>query len=223
MKLLIILTIIFGFAGCITRMTKSNLPEEIKLSVPEKPKSITVKIGGRIISTPSGEYNGLWYFAFDKSNFSDFQDILNQSKVFDVKQVKTITDLNLKYTETAKVKEVEDRDAFNKDSDYQLNIYRKFRHGHGPVLFFIAWGVVHVGTLGLVPLWQPISEDYYGDIRSREGKVLFSFNKSCEGLLVSWSPYLLKVDWDYQHVLNQKFHRDCILSIIEDAQKSNVF
>jgi hypothetical protein len=82
------------------------------------------------------------------------------------------------------------------------------------------WGIAHLATIGLLPIWMSNLEKYSGDLRDHQGAILYKFEKVCSASIWSWSPLILSDQWSNPNKLHNYFTEQCMNSIVFEIQKS---
>jgi len=214
-----------SFSSCVSKLSRSNPPEEIHLTS-VKTLNITLKTTAQATSGvywPADEYR---YMRSSEYETDKVVKIIEASGILKIKKKKDFDQVyqNVKKDDLVKNEVIWNKDAFDPESNLQFNFYQKTRWGHAYVILpYAVWGIVHVGSLGLIPMWMPESSNYFGDVRSKDGKVLFKFDKECSADVWIWSPFLFTGNWNSPNELRKDFDRECILSILDDAQKAKAF
>lgn len=225
MKLIIIIVVVSCFSGCVSKLSRLNPPNQIELVSIVKPTKIAVKTVAQAASAVYWSADEYRYMALNEDQSSEIVKIIEDSGAFSVHKIKSfgVVHENVKKDDLQKIETIFNRDSFDSESDFQINLYRKTKWGHAYMaLVYGVWGIVHAASLGLIPVWVPLSDDYFGDFRSKDGKVIYKFEKKCKASIWSWSPFLLTSEWSEPNQVRNEFDRECILSILDDAQKAEV-
>lgn len=216
------LLIIFILSGCSTINFKG--PTRVaKLERIERKKSLTVKIFHKLSSHIYWSEDD---YLFD--NVSDYRknktrQILQESDLFSTIEFINSPRVFIKKADTEGIQKHMEYGTFNKNTDLQLNMFTIGEAGHAYLLLpYVAWALVHVGTLGLVPLWYPDKENYTYEFRDRTGKILLSSQKDCSASIWSWSPFILSTTRMTTNQARDVFTKNCINSILADARNARI-
>lgn len=224
MKLIILFVVICFCSGCVSKLSRSNPPNQIKLES-KKQNIITIRAVAQASTGVYWSADEYRYMNLNEDQTAEIVKIIEGEGIFKIRKVKSFGQVfeNVKKDDLQKIETIFNRDSFDSESDFQLNIFRKTKWGHAYMaLVYGAWGIAHVASLGLIPVWVPLEDEFFGDFRSNDGKVIYKFEKKCKASIWSWSPFLLSGEWSKPNEVRNEFDKECILSILDDAQKAEV-
>lgn len=208
------------FTSCGNILIRSNPESEVHLAQFEKPKTLTIRHGAKIVENRYKRNYGFGYEPLSEHDSEEVEKIFKNVSSFKLRKVNGLDRAEFKKDDVEAAKEFLERGSFDSESDLQLNIYTEHRYGHSLMIYpYLVWTAGHIVTLGLLPIRIPQEFSYFGDIRSSSGNILYTFEKTCQANTWAWSPLLLAGHWDRPYIALEAFKKDCILSILADAQK----
>lgn len=220
-SILSLFSILF-LTSCGNILVRSSPKDQIHLAKFEKPKSLTLRHGAKVDKNTYRRDFGIGYEPLSEHEVAELEKILGDTNNLQLRKTKALVHSEFKKEDVEVANQFLDKDSYDPESELQFNLYTTKRYGHPYILVpYMVWAAGHFVTLGILPLWMPQELNYFGDIRSSNGKVLYTFDKNCRADFWLWSPLLLAGYWERGHVAGDAFQKDCILSIFADAQKSD--
>lgn len=206
-------------AGCATKSFYKEPTVPVVFKPVTEKKTLMVRFGSKLSSNVYFDPDSYQFTQQDEFHQKELKEIFEGTNLFSKVSYSNLNSGFVKKNDVAAIEKLLNESAFDPNSDFQLNLTTIGYAGHAYMLLpFMAWGIVHIGTLGLVPMWMSDEQEYEGDLRDRKGKILYSFNKKCSVSIWSWSPFLLSGKWRIGNDERKGFQENCIKSILSEAQ-----
>lgn len=205
---------------------KLNIPENIvELKKSDAKKSLTLRVGAKLSSNVYFDSKSYQFQDIGVGNELKLTQILKDSSLFSKVNYKEPQFKLIKKNDSEAIAKLLNENAFDENSDLQMNVYQVSSLGHAYLIIpFFAWAAVHLVSLGLIPLYLPTeSLQLEGDFRDKKGIVIYKFARSCDISLWSWSPLLVTGKYEKNFVAQKEHEKNCINSVLRDAQEANVF
>ncbi len=209
-------------ASCATHINYKDPDHLVELPPVKFKKSITVLFYEEL--TSDVYWTGTRLAGKEDYETNDLITILNDSGYFSKVQIHTIPKSILENTKNEVFKNYIKENAFLEESELQLNIRSIGYAGHTHILLpYMAWALVHLGSLGLIPLGFWDSAEVAGNIVDNLGNEIYSFHKNCTSTRWSWSPLIFSKKLIVPSDAMKNFERNCIKSILADAVTTGAF
>jgi len=223
MKLRFLVVLFLALTSCASKVVFDPPSQDVAFPPPKIKKSATVFFYSEISSNVY--WTGTRYFIKDTSD-EDVQELVTT-----LKDSGYFSSITAKSLQSGVTKDVPGGNAVTPmflknnsvptESDIQLNLREIGEVGHPYLLLaYMPWALIHVVTLGLVPIVFWGHAEYAGEITNRKSETIFSFHKICRGTAWSWSPFIFASETYTQPEAEQRLNKNCISSVLSDAINS---